>query len=329
MVTDHTPLLGLFAETKPIPTMAAARIQRWALLLSSYQYSMIFRKGANNGNADCLSRLPAFDKENVSKVKAEIMMMELAHVPVTSQEVKIATKRDPVLSKVVDCVLTGNRYPSMGMNLGKFCPFQRRITELSVEDGCLLWGSRVVIPNSLTEMVLNELHQAHPGMSRMKALARSYVWWPGMDNDIESAVKKCHVCQEHQRMPTLAPLHPWENASKPWTRLHIDYAGPFMSKMFLIIVDTYSKWLEVFPVSTASAEATISKLRSVFATHGLPEICVSDNASCFKSEEFGDFMARNRIRHVTSAPYHPSTHGCVERAVQTFKSAMEKMAKPS
>ena len=65
------------------------------------------------------------------------MMMELAHVPVTSQEVKIATKRDPVLSKVVDCVLTGNRYPSMGMNLGKFCPFQRRITELSVEDGCL------------------------------------------------------------------------------------------------------------------------------------------------------------------------------------------------
>ena len=329
LVTDHKPLLGLFAETKPIPTMAAARIQRWALLLSSYQYSMIFRKGANNGNGDCLSRLPAFDKENVSKVKADIMMMELAHVPVTSQEVKIATKRDPVLSKVVDYVLTGNRYPSMGMNLGKFCPFQRRITELSVEDGCLLLGSRVVIPNSLTEMVLNELHQAHPGMSRMKALARSYVWWPGMDNDIESALKKCNVCQEHQRMPTLAPLHPWENASKPWTRLHIDYAGPFMSKMFLIIVDNYSKLLEVFPVSTASAEATISKLRSVFATHGLPEICASDNASCFKSEEFGDFMTRNRIRHVTSAPYHPSTNGCIERAVQTFKSAMEKMAKPS
>ena len=97
-----------------------------------------------------------------------------------------------------------------------------------------------------------------------------------------------------------------------------------MNKMFLVIVDTYSKWLEVLPVSTASAEATISKLRSVFATHELPEICVSDNASCFKSKEFGDFMTRNHIRHVTSAPYNPSTNGCVERAVQTFKSTMEK-----
>ena len=189
LVTDHKPLLGLFAETKPIPTMAAARKQRWALLLSSYQYTMIFQEGANNGNADCLSRLPALDKSNVSTAKAEIMMMKLAHVPVTSQEVKMATKKDPVLSKVVDYVLTGNKYPSMEVDIDKFCPFQRRLTELSVEDGRLLWGNRVVIPKSLTEMVLNELHQAHPGITRMTALARSYVWWPGMDNDIENAVK--------------------------------------------------------------------------------------------------------------------------------------------
>ena len=72
-------------------------------------------------------------------------MMELGHVPVTSHEVKMATKREPVLSKVVDYVLTGNRYPSMDMNLDKFCPFQRRITELGVEDGCFLWGNRVEI----------------------------------------------------------------------------------------------------------------------------------------------------------------------------------------
>ena len=142
-------------------------------------------------------------------------MIELAHVPVTSQEVKTVTKRDPLLSKVADCVLTGNRYPSMDMNMEKFCPFQRRITELSVEDGCLLWENRVVIPKSLTEMVLNMLRQAHPGMTRMKALARSYVRWPGMDNDIENAVKKCQVYQEHQRMPTIAPLYLWETASKP------------------------------------------------------------------------------------------------------------------
>ena len=102
-----------------------------------------------------------------------------------------------------------------------------------------------------------------------------------------------------------------------------------MNKIFLIIVDTYSKWLEDFPLSTASAGITISKPRSVVATHGLPEICVLDNASCFKSGEFGDFMACNRIRHVTCAPYHRSKNGCVERAVQAVKSAMKNMAEMS
>ena len=225
-------------------------------MLSSYQYSMIFRKGANIGNADCLSRLPGLDKENVSKARAEIMVMELVHVPVTSQEVKTVTKRDPVLSKVVDYVLTGNRYPSMDININKFCPFQRRITELSVEDGYLLWGHRVVILKSLTEVILTELYQAHPGMKHMKALARSYVWWPGMDNDIENAVNKCQVCQKYQRMPTLAPLHPCENPSKPWIRLHIDYAGSVMNKMFLIIVDTYSKWLHFCDVFVKYSNST-------------------------------------------------------------------------
>lgn len=71
-------------------------------------------------------------------------------------------------------------------------------TELSVEDGCLLWGSRVVIPPQARDEVLTELHEAHPGASQMKALARSYVWWPNMDKDIENLVRLCEQCQLHQ-----------------------------------------------------------------------------------------------------------------------------------
>ena len=200
--------------------------------------------------------------------------------------------------------------------------YMQRFYELSVEDGTLLWGHRVVVPPLLGDTVLEELHQVHPGINRMKALSRSYVWWPGIDDDIEGLVKRCQTCQEHQNMPHRAPIHPWEHASKQWTRIHVDYAGPFRGKMYLIIMDSYSKWLDVYPVSSANTPVTIEKLRILFATHGLPEILVSDNASCFKSEEFGVFMNKNNIRHLTGSPYKPQTNGLAERAVQTFKRCL-------
>ena len=153
----------------------------------------------------------------------------------------------------------------------------------------------------------------------MKTLARSYVWWPGIDR--EKVVKSCASCQEHQNMPPKAPIHP----CKPWSRLHINFAGPHLGMMYLILVDLFSKWVDVYPVKTANSTATIEKLRASFATHGVPEILVSDNASCFKSEEFGEFMKKNNIRHITSAPYHPSTNSLAERGVQTFKNSLGKM----
>jgi hypothetical protein len=99
--------------------------------------------------------------------------------------------------------------------------------------------------------------------------------------------------------------------------------------MFLILIDAYSKWMEVFPMNTSTSSATIEKLRTVFATHGLPEKLVSDNGSCFTSEEFEQFLVKNGIKHVTSAPYHPASNGLAERAVQTFKEGMKKMKEGS
>ena len=123
----------------------------------------------------------------------------------------------------------------------------------------------------------------------MKGPARSVVWWPGIDSDIEKKVKSCHLCQQNQKSPAKAPLHPWEWPNRPWSRIHVDYAGPFLGKMFLITVDAYSKWMEVQLVPTATSHNTIQKLRSIFATHGLPEVLVSDNGTAFTSVEFQDF----------------------------------------
>ena len=186
-------------------------------------------------------------------------------------------------------------------------------------------GNRVVIPSALRDKVLKDLHQSHPGMSKMKALARSYFWWPEMDKNIENVVKSCQKCQINQAMPHQAPVHNWKNTRTSWVRVHIDYAGPYLGKMFLIIVDSYSKWIDVFPTSSATSKSTIEKLRIRFANHGLPQVCVSDNGSNFVSNEFKCFMELNGIRHITSATYHPRTNGCAEHAVRTFKNNMEKL----
>ena len=203
-------------------------------------------------------------------------------------------------------------------------PFQVRKEELSVQDFCVLWGSRVIIPDAGQEKVLDILHDGHPGITKMKQLARSIVWWPRIDAHIEIKVKHCEQCAMLQKSPSPVPLHPWEWPNRPWTRIHVDYAGPFMGKMFLVLIDAHSKWMEVQPVCSATSSNTISALRTIFATFGLPEILVSDNGSVFTSEEFRVFIKRNGIRHLTSAPYHPATNGLAERAVQIFKRALKK-----
>ena len=105
----------------------------------------------------------------------------------------------------------------------------------------------------------------------------------------------------------------------------LDHAGPFLGKNFLVIVDAHSKWLEVIPASTLTSQTTIATLRGIFATHGLPEMLVSDNGPSFVSSEFQEFMQKNGIRHVKCAPYHPASNGLAEGAVQTFKEGLKKV----
>lgn len=163
----------------------------------------------------------------------------------------------------------------------------------------------------------------------MKALARSYVWWPSINQQLEAVAKACLGCQQNQKMPSKVPLHPWEWATFPWQRIHIDYAGPFKDSMFLVVVDAHSKWPEVIPMKSTTSSKTIEVLRDMFATFGIPEQLVSDNGPQFVSEEFQTFLKLNGIRHITSAPYHPATNGQAERSVQTFKRALKAMEEGS
>jgi len=322
LVTDHKPLTYIFHPERGIPGTAAARIQRWALFLSGHDYVIVYKNTAQHSNADCLSRLPMESQkadQHTRKDSAEIFNLnQIEILPVTMEKIERETRRDLILSEVYE--LTRQGWPTQ--TPAHLQEFQSRSHELSIHGHCIMWGIRVVIPKKYQRRVLDELHQGHIGVVKMKSLARSYVWWPGIDRDIENAVKSCPGCQLVQKAPALAPLHPWEWPSNPWERIHIDYAGPFMGSMFLVVVDAHSKWPEIFMTKGTTSAITVGVLRTLFARTGIPMQLVSDNAAYFVSEEFEGFMQANGIRHITSAPYHPSTNGLAERMVQTFKSAL-------
>ena len=196
---------------------------------------------------------------------------------------------------------------------------------MSIEQGFILWGNRVVMPNKLKRKILDELHEGHCGTVAMKSIAGSYIWWPGMDENIENIARACEQCLVVQNNPAKCQLHLWEWPSKKWERIHIDYAGPYKGWMYLIVVDAYTKWPEVVLKQNVNSKSTIDSLRTLFAQHGLPDQIVSDNGSNFTSDEFESFCVENGIKHKLTEPYNPQKNGEAERFVQTLKNRLEKM----
>ena len=322
LITDHKPLLGLLREDRATSPQASARIKRWSLFLSSYEYTLVFRKTSAHANADALSRLPLLVEPATTQTPPELVLLteHLDDSPVTADDIRKWIKKDPKLSQVLQFILQG--WPNHCSS--DLEPFFSKRAELSTYDGCILWGTRVFIPQGGRDAVLQELHGGHPGISKMKAMARMYVWWPGIDSDIEKTVRLCGNCQEVQSSPPIAPLNPWRWPTRPWSRLHADFAGPFENKMFLILIDAHSKWIEAFQTSNATSRTVIDELRTVFARFGIPEMIVTDNGSCFVSEEFESYLSKNGIKHTTSAPHHPASNGLAERAVQIVKRGLKK-----
>ncbi|XP_061714623.1 uncharacterized protein K02A2.6-like [Cydia pomonella] len=327
IITDHKPLVGLFNPEKPIPDQISPRMLRWSLKLNGYSYSIKYRPGKLIGNADALSRWTEPETSSVNPnvdCLGEVLLLEEQPLGWNLDVKAIAeeTKKDQMLQKVLFNVLHGwprsNTDPEMQ-------PYWIRRDALSHNKDCLLWCNRVVIPTSLHKKVLKLLHAPHAGIVQTKAYARGYLWWAGMDKDIEKVVAECEDCQSVRNNPPKDPQI-WIMPDKPWSRVHIDFAGPFQGKTFLLLIDSYSKWIEAEIVASMSSDTIITILRRIFASQGLPDVLVSDNGRTFTSEDFNSFLRRNHIRHIFTPPYHPATNGQIERAVQTFKNKLKKMA---
>lgn len=159
----------------------------------------------------------------------------------------------------------------------------------------------------------------------MKGLGRNYIWWRGIDKDIENTVQNCKECSRRMNNPKSMSWHHWEPAEEPFQRIHIDFAGPFEDYNFLVCVDSFSKWPEVYIMKNITAKNTIEKFREIFSSFGIPRILVMDNGKTFISQEFQDFIEANGIIHKQTALYHPAINGLVERFVQTLKQGLHKV----
>ncbi|KAI2668897.1 Transposon Tf2-6 polyprotein [Labeo rohita] len=293
LCTDHKPLINLFNETKAIPQMGSPRVQRWAVMLQAYQYNIVYKPGKYHQNAYALSSLPIPGEGELDDTNDQMLMMDLMDdSPVSAVQIRRWTSHDITLSK--ERLAKCRRWMC---DLGS--KNHHTITRLS---GCI-----ETVTSDPFRYVKNE---------GVGPFIHVVAWYGSGCGE---------SCQRFKKAPAQAPLHPWEWPGSPRERLHVDYTEPFLGRMFLILVDSHSKWMEVYPTMHATSQITIEKLRLCFSTHGLPKMLVSDNGSRFTSEEFGTFMKTNGIQHVLSAPYHPSSNGLAERVVQTFKEGMKKM----
>ncbi|KAA3677466.1 uncharacterized protein DEA37_0014526 [Paragonimus westermani] len=264
LCTDHKPLLSILAPPKGIPVHTANRLQRWATLLIGYDFVLKYIQTERFGHADALSRLIAHKSTNhpsedvvISSVEVDadvkyVFRESIRNLPVTSTMIRRATQSDPVLQAITYYLRTG--WPKELCAVYK--PYFQRRDALTVVDGCLMLADRIVIPQILRKRVIQMLHCAHPGITRMKALVRSYAYWPGIDSDIESTVKSCEQCARAAKVPVKAELHSWPLPDGPWKRVHADFAGPLNDQYFLIRVDAFSKWPEIVPIRTISTTTT-------------------------------------------------------------------------
>lgn len=320
LVTDHKPLVNLFGPKRGIPQMTANRLQRWALILSNFVYDIEYVPSEKN-NADAFSRLPIQGNldESLEEFSYLNHITENLVLPVDWREISLETEKDQILSKITEFIKKG--WPvKVDREYKQYALIKNNLT---IEKGCILFGYRVIVPKTLQPKILLELHSTHQGIVKMKSIARSYVWWPNLNIDIENLVKNCDNCMQTRSNPPKAELIPWEFPKNVWERIHMDYLGPINNKYIFVLVDAHSKWMEAYITNKITSLGTIQILRDIFARFGIPKCIVSDNASYFVSHDMNEFMRMNGIIFKKIPPFSPATNGLAESGVKTIKHMLK------
>ncbi|XP_020296688.1 uncharacterized protein K02A2.6-like [Pseudomyrmex gracilis] len=316
---------------KPTTT---ARLKRWAIRLLGYNFNIEYVRTQDFGQADALSRLiQKFRQDNLEElqvscirlVENEIHLIRDFSIDKFGKDLRLklksATLADPDLSAGIEAIRIG-KTPSSDSPVVKL--YSKRLDHLSIIDDTLLLRDRIVIPQSMQSSILTLLHNGHPGIRRMKQLARKYVYWPKLSEDIERLVKQCNSCALTRKLPVKVPISSWPVPSRPLERLHLVYAGPIDGQYLLIFVDDFLKFIDVAITSTILASGTVELCREVFSRHGPLEILVTDHGTQFTADIFSNFCKDMHVTYILSAVNHPQSNGQAERMVDTVKRVIAK-----
>ena len=205
-------------------------------------------------------------------------------------------------------------------------PYWENRAHFTLIHDLLMFDQCIVLPRSMRLDILDCIHCGHLGITKCRARARTSVWWPGISAHIENTVTNCNTCAKERPEPK-EPLMSASFPSRPWERVAADLFE-LDTKIFLIVVDYYSRWVELKRLNDQSSPNVILKLKELFSTHGIPDIMVSDNGPQFSSEVFQQFALDYDFVHITSSPKYPRANGEAERAIRTIKTLLRKNKDP-
>ena len=327
--TDHKPLVPLLSTTElhKLPP----RIQRFRLRMARYSPKVIHIQGKQQITADALSRAPVDEPDSadidfLNQVSA-MAGQTIEILPASTrrlQEIKEAQMSDEILLRVRDYCSRG--WPAYLPENPLLKQYWLNRGHLTIVDNLLLFDDRLVIPKCMRIEILNCLHQSHLGITKCCELARCSVWWPLITSEIEEMVKRCHICNK-LKPPIKEPLLSSSVPECPWSRVGVDLFE-LNGNTYVLVVDYLSRWIEIKLLSKTTSAETINNIKSIFATHGIPDVVISDNGPQFACHEFAEFASSYGFTHVTSSPRHPQSNGEAERAVQTMKQLLKKNMDP-
>ena len=325
--SDHKPLVPSFRKyLRDNP----GRIQRFRMRMLKYNITVQYVPGQRMILSDTLSRSrydhthePKPDKAKSDEVEIHVNMIR-NNLPVSKDkwlEIQVETNKDNTLNEIRQ--YTRNGWPSSI----KLCSLKGRAywscrDEISVIDNVLLKGDRIIIPQTMQQSVLQKLHMGHLGIEKIRRLARSAVFWPRINQDIDEVSKTCETCQKYQNQQTSEPLKPHEIPVHPWQHIAGDFCV-YQGQTYLVVVDHYSFYPEAISVPTTSAKVAIKFLKSLFARHGIPETLRADNMP-FGSEEMIQFSRDWEFEIRLSSPEYPKSNGLAEKGVQVIKNLIKK-----
>lgn len=322
--SDHKPLEYIFK--KPLHD-TPLRLQRLRLRLQNYDLKVVYKPGKDLLVADALSRnfesnyskFDHFDKE----VEAHVSLI-VSCLPISNDKMLLFQKEtatDAELQLVISYVTQG--WPCKDLLPVNLQFYYKIRNDLFVANNLLFKNACVVVPKTLRKTMLDLIHLNHFGIEKSKNRARQVLFWPYMNKEIEDLVKNCRSCLENQKSHSYEPLMLRQVPEGPWQVVGTDIFY-YKNKSYLLLVDYYSKFIEVTELPQETTDHVIAVLKSNFARYGIPLTLYSDGGPQYSSYKFSEFCRAWHFIHRTSSPYYARSNGMVERYIQTFKNMLKK-----